>query len=121
MARLERRIEDIVGRELTFLPRVHVIDLADTGFINPHVDSVKFSGGVVAGLSLLTDAVMRFRPANLELGTPISGLEPTDFVVAQNSLYVMSGQVRFEYTHEVLPRNPPARRLSVMFRDVLAS
>ncbi len=35
---------------ITWLP-VHVIDLAEDGEINRHVDSVKFSGGVVSGLS----------------------------------------------------------------------
>ncbi|CAN0326924.1 unnamed protein product, partial [Phaeothamnion confervicola] len=39
----------------------HAIDLAPEGFIKPHVDSVKFSGRVVAGLSLVSAAVMRLR------------------------------------------------------------
>jgi alkylated DNA repair protein alkB homolog 7 len=44
------------------LPFVHVLDLAADGVIGHHVDSVKFSGGLVAGLCLLTDAVMTLRP-----------------------------------------------------------
>ena len=42
----------------------HVIDLAADGHIGPHVDSVKFSGGMVAGLSLLSDRVMRLSPCS---------------------------------------------------------
>jgi hypothetical protein len=40
---------------------VHAIDLSASGFIRPHVDSVKFSGRVVAGLSLVSAARMVLR------------------------------------------------------------
>jgi hypothetical protein len=42
---------------MEWLP-VHIIDLEDNGFISPHVDSVKFSGGLVCGLSLLSPSIM---------------------------------------------------------------
>lgn len=38
-----------------------VIDLAQDGFIKPHVDNIKFSGGFVCGLSLLSPAIMRLK------------------------------------------------------------
>ena len=41
-----------VGGAVAFLPRTHVLDLHADGWINPHVDSIKFSGGIVCGLSL---------------------------------------------------------------------
>ena len=44
------------------LPFVHVLDLAAEGVIRPHVDSVKFSGCAVAGVCLLSDAVMTLTP-----------------------------------------------------------
>ncbi len=37
----------------------HLVDLAADGHINPHVDNVKFSGGIIAGLSLLSGRIMR--------------------------------------------------------------
>eukprot|EP00038_Savillea_parva_P015116 m.218873 g.218873 ORF g.218873 m.218873 type:complete len:302 (-) comp30104_c0_seq1:163-1068(-) len=115
---LQQRIEVAVGKgPIPFLPRVHVIDLSDKGVINPHVDSVKFSGGLVAGLSLLCDAIMRFRPADTETGLPLPDHAPSDFVLAQNSLYVMKGKVRYNYTHEVLPRQGDGRRISMMMRN----
>ncbi|XP_046682120.1 alpha-ketoglutarate-dependent dioxygenase alkB homolog 7, mitochondrial isoform X2 [Homalodisca vitripennis] len=52
-------------RECAFLPGspqlryVHILDLAEEGFIKPHIDSVRFCGNTIAGLSLLTDSVMR--------------------------------------------------------------
>jgi alkylated DNA repair protein alkB homolog 7 len=33
--------------------------LAEDGHIKPHVDSVRFCGNTIAGLSLLSDSVMR--------------------------------------------------------------
>lgn len=37
----------------------HVIELAKTGELNAHVDSVRFSGDMVAGLSLQSASIMR--------------------------------------------------------------
>lgn len=87
--RIRSLIQDYThgGQPVTFLP-VHVIDLAEDGYIKPHVDSIKFSGGghvcthvvhheaashgdktihllmlpgFVAGLSLLSSCVMRLQ------------------------------------------------------------
>jgi alkylated DNA repair protein alkB homolog 7 len=40
---------------------VHAIDLTAAGHIRPHVDSIKFSGTVVAGISLLSTAIMKLQ------------------------------------------------------------
>ena len=45
------------------LSQTHVLDIAKTGYIMPHVDSVKFVGRALAGLSLISDSVIRFRKA----------------------------------------------------------
>ena len=55
-------------REITQLPNMriqtpHIIDIAHEGFIGPHVDSVKFSGGMVASLSLMSSRIMRLTPS----------------------------------------------------------
>jgi alkylated DNA repair protein alkB family protein 7 len=113
---------------LKFLPSVHILDLHAEGYIKPHVDSVKFSGGIVAGLSLLSDAVMRLRPYDAEVDGPVDESSYADCVLPQRSLYVMGGAARYQFTHEILP---PAkslfdgaevargRRISIMLRDVL--
>ncbi|KRY82764.1 Elongation factor Tu GTP-binding domain-containing protein 1 [Trichinella pseudospiralis] len=62
--------------------RVHVLDLEKTGWIKPHVDSIRYCGDVVAGLCLLSDAVMRFR--SVENNNQI-----VDLLVERRGLYIM--------------------------------
>ncbi|XP_036339300.1 alpha-ketoglutarate-dependent dioxygenase alkB homolog 7, mitochondrial [Rhagoletis pomonella] len=40
-------------------PHVHILDLAAEGVIKPHVDSTRYCGNTIAGISLLSDCVMR--------------------------------------------------------------
>lgn len=47
---------------LAWMP-CHGIDLKKDGQLNAHVDSVRYSGGLVAGLSLMSPGIMRVRPA----------------------------------------------------------
>ena len=54
----EEIIQDVTGENVTFL-NPHAIDLAAKGgFIGPHIDSIKFSGKIVAGLSLQSSRLM---------------------------------------------------------------
>ncbi|XP_067636408.1 alpha-ketoglutarate-dependent dioxygenase alkB homolog 7, mitochondrial [Eurosta solidaginis] len=50
-------------RQLAFdgeiMPYVHILDLAAEGVIKPHVDSTRYCGNTIAGISLLSDCVMR--------------------------------------------------------------
>ncbi|XP_028174035.1 alpha-ketoglutarate-dependent dioxygenase alkB homolog 7, mitochondrial-like, partial [Ostrinia furnacalis] len=101
------------------LPHAHVLDLAAAGFIRPHVDAVRFCGGVIAGLCLASDAVMRLRHAardHLAL----------DALIARRCLYVMRGCARYDFTHAVLggeesvwrgERLPRRRRVAVITRS----
>ncbi|XP_039960119.1 alpha-ketoglutarate-dependent dioxygenase alkB homolog 7, mitochondrial [Bactrocera tryoni] len=41
------------------MPYVHILDLAAEGVIKPHVDSTRYCGNTIAGISLLSDSVMR--------------------------------------------------------------
>ena len=124
----------------TWLP-CHAIDLHQDGELNAHVDSVRFSGNLVAGLSLLSDAIMRLKPStdstsidkSDEKGekkashTPIESNEYVDLLLPRRSLYVLSGMSRYGYSHELLPSGSlfhqnvtpihRHRRLSVIFRD----
>ncbi|RHZ29610.1 hypothetical protein DYB37_011514 [Aphanomyces astaci] len=108
----------ILPQDLEYFPPVHVIDLAEAGYIKPHVDSIKFSGQVVAGLNLLSPAVMRFQEEH--------GDNRIDLLLPRRSFYCMRGGVRYRYTHEILPgvqhfQGQPVertRRISIMIRDV---
>ena len=66
--------------EHNLMPSVHVIDLAPMGYIKPHIDSVKFSGSIVAGLSLVSEAIMRFEHEASRL----------DVLLPRRSLYRMT-------------------------------
>ncbi|KAL3800349.1 hypothetical protein HJC23_003645 [Cyclotella cryptica] len=99
----------------------HVIDLKEEGRLDAHVDSVKFSGQIVAGLSLLSDSIMRLKPCSDEWkseddeGRNTHASEQTcngkdavfqghvDLYLPKRSLYILSGMSRFSYTHELLP------------------
>ena len=59
------RIRAQFGSE-QLLEQTHVLDVAKDGHIMPHVDSVKFVGRALGGLSLLSDAIMRFRHVEKE-------------------------------------------------------
>lgn len=105
----------------------HGIDLKKEGRLTAHVDSVRYSGLIVAGLSLLSSSIMRLRPAAEMHDNSISSAgdgqdsegnnkalyepKPTeapndghvDLYLPQFSLYVLSGVSRYQYTHELLP------------------
>jgi len=107
----------------------HAIDLRKDGLLSPHVDSVRFSGGIVAGLSLQSSSIMRLKPVNDDQ------LKDTchhvDLFLPPLSLYVLSGLSRYKYTHELLnsgqmfhvQRNNELiqvdrqDRISIIFRD----
>lgn len=149
----------------------HVIDLHEEGHIGPHVDSIKFSGGMISGLSLLSSRVMRLTPCSVTdtiandqdlerlvlpclyikpdsrhdatlvhlSSSKISGSErdsSTDVEVdgdissnsstivvemqlPRRSLYIITGPLRYTYTHAVVSPSLSQRRISVMFRDKL--
>eukprot|EP00730_Choanoeca_flexa_P016822 TRINITY_DN8020_c0_g1_i3.p3 TRINITY_DN8020_c0_g1~~TRINITY_DN8020_c0_g1_i3.p3 ORF type:complete len:216 (+),score=16.38 TRINITY_DN8020_c0_g1_i3:80-727(+) len=98
---------------------IHVLDLAQDGRILPHVDSVKFVGPVVVGLSLMSPAKMDFEPVDNYHGAPFSAHLP------QRSLYIMRGDVRYEYKHAITASewewNGQAyyrdRRISMLLRE----
>lgn len=99
---------------------VHILDLDKAGYIKPHVDSVKFCGSTIAGLSLLSDSVMRLAK---EGGTD----EWLDLLLLRRSLYILRDQARYDFTHEILKdeessfrgqRVPRQRRVSVICRNL---
>jgi len=87
------------------------------------VDSVRFSGNVVAGLSLLSPSIMRLKRDN-ESEQPESS-KYVDLYLPPRSLYVLQGTSRYQYTHELLESGSRfggliverGHRLSVIVRD----
>ena len=107
------------GKESQILPYTHVLDLADFGFIKPHIDSSRFCGSTVAVLSLLSPCVARFR---LDTDRDLM----VDAFIDRRSLYVMKGFSRYECTHEILKQEDSifnnkvinkSRRVSIICRN----
>ena len=114
----ERLIESDAVSKLglsEFLPP-HVLDLSKDGFIKPHIDSIIASGQMVAGISLLSPAVMVLSRES----------ESIRILLPPRSFYVLSGTARFEFKHEILPgitkwtdgsNVERDRRISLILRD----
>jgi alkylated DNA repair protein alkB family protein 7 len=86
---------------LQWLP-CHAIDLHKSGKLSAHVDSIKFSGHIVAGLSLMSPSILRLKPA-APTEKCVEGEGHLDLFLPSRSLYVLSGPSRYLYTHEILP------------------
>ncbi|KAF5284204.1 hypothetical protein FQR65_LT00204 [Abscondita terminalis] len=105
--------------DVTPLKFVHILDLNKQGYIKPHIDSTRFCGDTITGLSLLTDCIMKLvHDTSKELYANI--------LLKRRSLYVMKGAARFDYTHEILAndhsmfkgaRIEKDRRISVICRN----
>lgn len=86
----------------------HVIDLHKDGSIAPHVDSIKFSGDIVAGLSLLSTRQMRLtldpeQPQRQSSNYSLKLLpSQIDVLLRPRSLYILTGPLRYQYAHAVL-------------------
>jgi alkylated DNA repair protein alkB family protein 7 len=122
----------------------HAIDLKREGELTAHVDSIKFSGDLVAGLSLRSASIMRLMIPEDDYGddddnsdAPADGkVGHVDLYLPPLSLYVLTGVGRYRYSHQLLPDQstfcllddgndesivvPRDQRLSVIFRDAKA-
>jgi len=117
--RIKHRSFPVEGKESKTLPYTHILDLADYGFIKPHVDSSRFCGSTVAVLSLLSPCVARFK---LEKDPS----QIVDALIQRRSLYVMKDFSRYDFTHEILSNDQSyfkgdcvkkGRRISVICRN----
>lgn len=123
------------------LPHVHILDLAENGVIKPHVDSSRYCGSTIAGLSLLTDCIMRLRRVDEmkykqgregEQAPADSDDKPArefnyfaDILLTRRSLYIMKDSARYNFSHEVLANQSlfgnkeikKHRRISIICRN----
>jgi len=106
-------------------PHIQMIDMEAEGFIKGHRDNHKFFGAFTCGLNLASPAVMRFQ--ELKDGSGAGGHSTTyDCPLPRRSLYLMSKDSRWNWTHAVLASGTScahgthqrSRRLSVIVRDV---
>lgn len=127
------RVQNFAIKDGKILSHIHVLDLSEDGEILPHVDNVRFCGTVIAGISLLSDSIMRFAPHHegLEGEAAIKELEHSsepfvDVLLKRQSLYVIKNKVRYDYTHQILSKSlskfkskivEKSRRISVICRN----
>lgn len=102
---LKVKIECCLKERVNFLP-VHVIDLAKTGFISPHIDSIKFSGKLIAGLSLQSERLMHLVHSEVEAEAEPKKLgvnEPQSIEIRlpPRSLYILTDLLRYNYSHQI--------------------
>mmetsp|Transcript_8367 Transcript_8367/g.16663 ORF Transcript_8367/g.16663 Transcript_8367/m.16663 type:complete len:262 (+) Transcript_8367:39-824(+) len=114
---LEENVESVKG-QLDYLPP-HIIDLAADGEIRAHVDSIKFSGEVVAGLSLLSGRTMKLRAGKDDPHAYRDDEPAIDLILPPRSLYILCNRARFNMAHSVERVDPPERRFSIIFRDAI--
>ncbi|KAH8366533.1 hypothetical protein KR084_000978 [Drosophila pseudotakahashii] len=121
---LDRVSRDAFGGQA--MPFVHILDLAEVGVIKPHVDSIRFCGHTIAGISLLSDCVMRLRRVTKGADLPDPASQSADLLLPRHSLYIMRALARYEFTHEILAREQSRfkgrpverrRRVSVICRN----
>ncbi|KAJ1618494.1 hypothetical protein T492DRAFT_1092096 [Pavlovales sp. CCMP2436] len=95
---LARVIRLAFGTATPALLPAHVLELAPgaASFIRPHVDHVGASGRTIAGLSLLSDSVMQLT----HVDAPERSVR---LFLRRRSLYVLEGEARYEWKHEILP------------------
>lgn len=119
---LERLRAVAFSEDSNLLGPVHVLDLDKAGYIKPHIDSVKFCGSTIAGLSLLSDSIMRLVKQD-------DADQWLDLLLPRRSLYILRNQARYEFTHEILKAEDSIfdgqkvirqRRISVICRNLPA-
>lgn len=98
--------------------QMHLLHLATTGEIHPHVDNLEASGSWILGVSLGSPRFLRLES---------EGCEPFEVLLPSGSVYVQRDDVRFNYKHSILKPETTDnsasnhQRLSIMIRDRLAS
>ena len=127
---------------LPWLPP-HVVDLHPEGIIGAHVDSVKFSGGSVGGLSLLSTRKIVLEPhvkkdgddalqSEMLVGAGPVPASPArsahSFIASPGSIYILTKDARYHYAHAVVhvdgsgsdgerENGEESNRVSIVLRD----
>ncbi|CEL55311.1 Alpha-ketoglutarate-dependent dioxygenase alkB homolog 7 OS=Mus musculus GN=Alkbh7 PE=2 SV=1 [Rhizoctonia solani AG-1 IB] len=99
--------------------QTHILHLASTGVILPHIDNIEASGSVIAGVSLGDTRVLR-----LTQSTVGSESLSFDVLLESGSVYIQRDDVRYKWKHEI-PNTADfhglkvggGQRISIMLRD----
>jgi alkylated DNA repair dioxygenase AlkB len=106
-----KKVSEKIGRETNEIAELLVIEYPVGAVINWHRDAPPFD--LVAGLSLLSDCIFKFRPHERSLQTRNSII---NIPVKRRSLYIMDGPSRSEWQHSIAPVK--AVRYSITLRTL---
>eukprot|EP01095_Lingulamoeba_sp_RSL-Kostka_P016493 TRINITY_DN808_c2_g1_i1.p1 TRINITY_DN808_c2_g1~~TRINITY_DN808_c2_g1_i1.p1 ORF type:complete len:304 (+),score=65.75 TRINITY_DN808_c2_g1_i1:210-1121(+) len=101
------RARNVIFKKGTTLQTEHVLEITEKGKILPHVDSIKFSGGIVAGISLESPTVMTLQldGGNSDINYDINYQREQariEMLLKPGSLYILANDARYLYTHSIL-------------------
>ncbi|KAH8547583.1 hypothetical protein BGW37DRAFT_228711 [Umbelopsis sp. PMI_123] len=113
---INKRIYSMFPDHLEWLDP-HILDLDADGEIKAHVDNIEYSGSVVAGLCLLSPAIMTLRHKE-------DSKIQIDVLLEPGTFYIQRDSIRYSFTHEIRLDNTTwkgteverRRRISLLFR-----
>ncbi|WP_256009624.1 alpha-ketoglutarate-dependent dioxygenase AlkB [Desertivirga xinjiangensis] len=109
---LIEKVSNLVAIHPTDFAELLLTEYPPGSVINWHRDAPPFD--LIAGISLLSDCVFRFKPQDKMKQSRSSLLS---FTVKRRSLYVMQGDSRFNWQHSILP--VAGKRFSITLRTLL--
>ena len=137
--RVRATIRDkLCDEDIAFIPP-HAVDLDRAGVINPHVDSIKFSGDLIAGLSICSTRILRLSAAPLEFrqdhksnantntktnaaSADCAGdkaIDEHELYLPPRSLYMLRGPLRYHYCHSILGKGHDSRAVQAIPEEQL--
>lgn len=111
----------ILDRLYSLLPskidtQTHLLHLASTGHILPHVDNLGASGAWIFGVSLGSERILRMQGPSSE--------DDFDVLLPSGSIYLQRDFLRYQFRHSILEKGTidgrsltGGQRLSIMIRD----
>ena len=119
------KVQNKIFADDTKVKTIHVLELGEEGYIFPHLDT-NLTGGIVAGLCLLSDAVITLQPyqeelfhkfdserrkvlqrqiADLSTKEHPSIVQPeqprVELLLPARSLYILTSEARYDWTHGI--------------------
>jgi len=86
--------------------------------IDPHIDRL-FWGEIIIGISLLSQCTITLTKAHpKQQGHPDHDLNSVDVCLPERSLYCLTGDARYKYTHAIDSKYITSRRISITIRSM---
>eukprot|EP00743_Colponemidia_sp_Colp-15_P012582 GILK01014371.1.p1 GENE.GILK01014371.1~~GILK01014371.1.p1 ORF type:complete len:283 (-),score=18.16 GILK01014371.1:469-1200(-) len=109
---LSRRLGTVEGLEHYVIAQQQTLDYSNErdSFLLAHVDDTWLWGEHILGVNLLSDTTLSFIQPERNLLVSVT--------IPARSLYVMSGESRYNWAHAVLPKHIAARRICITLREL---